>query len=240
MSSITTAQIAAAYAVAASVFNDVMKPEQGKQVLNSANGLNESTAKDFIMQYRMMAIGKGFKRAMSAEALDYFITHIRSDRGAEAFENAIAASWQHIDYYEAQSGKRMLKLRAIVARHASAISAPLTLALTAVRFEAAVQQSLADTAAKRTARLSSAGKLPKRITVMSTAFVRNPDVVAEVLIRAKGTCACCKAHAPFLRKSTGEPYLEVHHTIPLAAGGEDTVENAEALCPNCHREKHFG
>lgn len=36
------------------------------------------------------------------------------------------------------------------------------------------------------------------------------------------------------------PYLEVHHIIFLAQGGDDTVDNAEALCPNCHRRKHYG
>lgn len=41
-------------------------------------------------------------------------------------------------------------------------------------------------------------------------------------------------------KVNGEPYLEVHHVIPLSQNGEDTLENAEALCPNCHREKHYG
>lgn len=44
---------------------------------------------------------------------------------------------------------------------------------------------------------------------------------------------------PF-RRLDGEIFLEVHHIIPLSEGGEDTVANAEALCPNCHREKHFG
>lgn len=33
---------------------------------------------------------------------------------------------------------------------------------------------------------------------------------------------------------------EVHHKVPLSAGGDDTVENAIALCPNCHRKAHFG
>lgn len=80
-------------------------------------------------------------------------------------------------------------------------------------------------------------------------YPRNPDVVAEVLDRAKGFCECCKKPAPFNRKEKqnkdnpeykSEPYLEVHHKIFLSQGGGDTVENAEALCPNCHREKHYG
>ncbi len=28
--------------------------------------------------------------------------------------------------------------------------------------------------------------------------------------------------------------------IPLSEGGEDTVENAMAVCPNCHMELHYG
>jgi 5-methylcytosine-specific restriction protein A len=43
-----------------------------------------------------------------------------------------------------------------------------------------------------------------------------------------------------MRASDGNPYLEVHHWIRLADGGEDTVNNAIAACPNCHRQQHFG
>ena len=93
---------------------------------------------------------------------------------------------------------------------------------------------------KRADRLLLAPKMPETRTVTTTVFVRNPDVVAEVLFRAKGICQKCKKPAPFKRLTNGRPYLEVHHRIRLADHGEDTVENAEALCPNCHRAKHFG
>lgn len=93
---------------------------------------------------------------------------------------------------------------------------------------------------ERLARLANAPKKPKSIRTVSTAFVRNPDVVAEVLFRAEGQCEGCKKSAPFVSRATGDPYLEVHHITPLAQGGDDTVDNAWALCPNCHREKHFG
>ena len=32
----------------------------------------------------------------------------------------------------------------------------------------------------------------------------------------------------------------VHHLKQLADGGSDTTTNAIAVCPNCHRELHFG
>ena len=71
-------------------------------------------------------------------------------------------------------------------------------------------------------------------------FDRNPDVVAEVLAQASGKCQRCGCPAPFIRKSNGSPYLEVHYKFPLAFGGEGAVANAIALYPNCHREAHYG
>jgi 5-methylcytosine-specific restriction protein A len=61
-----------------------------------------------------------------------------------------------------------------------------------------------------------------------------------VLERASGICEQCNEDAPFKRKKDGTPYLEVHHRIPLSEGGFDTVGNAIAVCPNCHRELHYG
>jgi 5-methylcytosine-specific restriction endonuclease McrA len=83
-------------------------------------------------------------------------------------------------------------------------------------------------------------RIPEKIVVESTVFRRNPAVVVEVLKRARGICEGCGSNAPFSRRTDGSPYLEVHHKVTLASGGEDTVENAMALCPNCHRREHFG
>ena len=105
---------------------------------------------------------------------------------------------------------------------------------------AAVQKSLADDPAMRATRLAAAPKVPAKYQLTTTAFKRNADVIAEALTRAAGNCETCLAPAPFQRASSGMPYLEVHHMVPLAAGGFDTVENAVAVCPNCHRKAHYG
>lgn len=101
-------------------------------------------------------------------------------------------------------------------------------------------ESPADLKAERKIRLASASKKPERKVVETVVFVRNPDVVDEVLERANGICEKCENKAPFFRKSDNSAYLEVHHKIRLADDGDDTVENAIALCPNCHREAHYG
>jgi len=103
-----------------------------------------------------------------------------------------------------------------------------------------VARSLNDTSEVRRKRLREANKKPDVIQVISTGYKRNSDVIAEVLKRAKGICERCLSPAPFIRRKDDSPYLEVHHIITLADNGDDTVENAQALCPNCHRELHFG
>jgi 5-methylcytosine-specific restriction protein A len=99
---------------------------------------------------------------------------------------------------------------------------------------------LEDPEAQRKQRLKNANPEPIKMWQKVAVYVRNPDVVAEVLLRANGNCEACGEAAPFIRRSNETPYLEVHHSKRLSDGGDDTVENAVALCPNCHRKVHFG
>jgi 5-methylcytosine-specific restriction protein A len=73
--------------------------------------------------------------------------------------------------------------------------------------------------------------------VATNQYERNPAVSELAKRRAGGKCQLCGGDAPF-RYINGEPYLETHHIIPLSEGGEDTVANTVALCPNCHRKMH--
>ena len=82
-------------------------------------------------------------------------------------------------------------------------------------------------------------KEPEKTYSHVTNFNRDPKVKAWILKEAVGKCECCDSDAPFTT-AEGEPFLEVHHLRRLADGGSDTVENAVALCPNCHREMHYG
>lgn len=93
---------------------------------------------------------------------------------------------------------------------------------------------------KRVSNINDANKKPEVQFVKTKVYKRNPDVVIEVLNRANGICERCNKKAPFIRASDNTPYLEVHHIVTLANNGDDTVENAIAICPNCHRELHFG
>jgi 5-methylcytosine-specific restriction protein A len=80
---------------------------------------------------------------------------------------------------------------------------------------------------------------PPAITASSTQFVRDLKVKAWILSNAAGICECCQEKAPF-QYNDGTPYLEVHHVRRLCDGGPDTTANAIAVCPNCHRQLHYG
>ncbi|HHI4977138.1 HNH endonuclease [Vibrio parahaemolyticus] len=109
-----------------------------------------------------------------------------------------------------------------------------------VTFENEVNESLDDSSENRQRRLASRSTKSKVVYRLVQDYRRDPDVVAEALYRAEGFCEKCKEKAPFIKRSNGEPYLEVHHIIPLSQGGLDSLENVISLCPNCHREIHFG
>lgn len=71
------------------------------------------------------------------------------------------------------------------------------------------------------------------------AYERSSAVRAYVLARAAGRCEACRKEAPFTRHN-GEPYLEPHHTRRLSDGGPDHPRWVGGICPNCHREIHYG
>lgn len=237
---ITMRQVEAACDVAGHVFDRKLTVEEGASALQVGHGLNVNSARDFINDYRHMLQGNVFQRAMSAPAIDYFLTRIAADRGASALAEAVKAVHKHITYYEGIRKAKLHAMRAVVTRHETQTGFPVRLAEQESAFNASVKRALSDPPSKRQARLQAAAKVPLKVVAVTEIYLRNADVVAEVLHRASGICERCRSSAPFIRKKDGTPYLEVHHKKQLASGGEDTVENAIALCANCHRELHFG
>lgn len=79
---------------------------------------------------------------------------------------------------------------------------------------------------------------PEKRTVSGETFVRCAEVRRRVLSRANGRCEFCSQ--PGFAMSGGRVFLETHHIFPLAEGGLDNEGNVVALCPNHHREAHFG
>lgn len=235
-----TAALRAAYGNAKRVYAGEITRSDAANLLHRKYGINENSARDLIDGYKHLRRGEVFKRALSAPDLDYYLQRIHDEDGEDALRAALAASWLHIAYYEGKRRLTLHKLRSVIAQHQSLTSLPAAAGEAEEQFRAAVTASLAGSAAERRKRLKSAPRKPARTVQVVIGYARNPDVVAEVLSRAAGKCEGCRKPAPFSRRSDGTPYLEVHHVHQLSNGGEDTVENALALCPNCHRNTHYG
>lgn len=89
-------------------------------------------------------------------------------------------------------------------------------------------------------RAKAAKGKPLKRTVQRDDFVRDAYVVAGAILRSGGKCEMPGCGRGLFLKDDDTPYLEVHHVTPLAEGGDDTLVNAAALCPHCHRALHFG
>jgi 5-methylcytosine-specific restriction endonuclease McrA len=79
---------------------------------------------------------------------------------------------------------------------------------------------------------------PLRVLSSGYTYLRDQRVRDRVLQRSRGICEYCES--PGFLKEDSTRYLESHHVIALANEGEDRDTNVIALCPNDHREAHFG
>ena len=107
-------------------------------------------------------------------------------------------------------------------------------ALEAIAFEYAVDGAVADSEVEEPA----GNEKPASKESTSSVYERDPMVKGWVLANSGGKCECCGNPAPF--ETEKGPYLEVHHLLQLAFGGPDTIHNCVAVCPNCHRNLHYG
>lgn len=240
LNKITSTQIEEAYSKGKAVFDGRMTLSDAINNLVANGSMNKSSATDYIRNFLQMMKGLQYQRTLNLPATDYFLVSISRDYGPKYLSLALSSVKKHLDYYEGIGRSKQKSIRDTVEHYWAKGAIESTIEDHLVGFSEEVDRSLSDGAEKRRVRLNVANKLPESVTVQATIYRRNPDVVAEVLSRAAGVCERCEKPAPFLRAKDSTPYLEVHHKIRLSNGGEDTIENAIALCPNCHRELHFG
>ncbi|MCF7496531.1 HNH endonuclease [Vibrio sp. L5-1] len=166
--------------------------------------------------------GHCYTRTINAQASEIYQRY-----GVSALKPAVEAVHKHLDYYLSTSNNPQHTIRKIYEKYAELCERSFEYD----DLERAVDIAKRDSSEDRLLRLKSA---------RTKLYRRNPDVVAERLFLANGICAGCEQKSPFLRKKDSSPYLEVHHIIHLADDGLDCLDNTEALCPNCHRERHYG
>lgn len=204
------------------------------EALAVKHNLPPLTASSYVGCYRDMRTGRTVKRTVSEEGARYMLERI-GELGPACLLAALESLWKHIIYRDMPQPK----MRALHKEFAERLSTDAAFDEISEELARQVEESLKDTAEARVERLKNAPAKPEQMVAMTRVFRRNPDVIAQVLWRANGVCEGCERPAPFSRPD-GRPFLEVHHKQRLADQGDDVPENALALCPNCHRERHHG
>jgi 5-methylcytosine-specific restriction protein A len=193
-----------------------------------------------VQSLKQMFRGGVYKMPMKHADTEYFLERIDAELGPAVLENALTSVALHLEYLSQRWNRNHPGLAKILDKWRARTGLVTSLALAEAAFQADVSRSLGMNDQMRQDASANFPAHPAKRSAVVTIFDRNPHVVATALLRAGGVCEGCSQAAPFLRRSDNSPYLEVHHRTPLAEGGLDTVDNAIALCPNCHRKAHYG
>jgi len=223
-----------AYALAQQVLQGSLSQAEAEKTLTARYDLGDRVALGYIGNYLSMKLGAPKVRSTIAADGWRFLLDQFEKEGMFALQRALSVLWEHIEYLHGPEPK----LRKVHADYIGKVAQHIEGDPSATLAEQ-IAASLRDGDEARRRRLDVAPVYPEAVLIVTRAFRRNADVIAEVLVQAAGVCQRCAREAPFKRLD-GTPYLEVHHLTPLAQGGTDTVANAIALCPNCHRELHYG
>lgn len=80
---------------------------------------------------------------------------------------------------------------------------------------------------------------PSQIEQTIKTYPRNNILRTYVKERSGYSCEMPDCTYVGFDKNDGKKYVEIHHINPLSQGGEDSINNTVALCPNCHRKIHY-
>lgn len=238
MVAITLHQIAGAYDLASKIIAGHLTESHAIDKLVRKFGMNPVSASAYVYAYRHMRNGEVYKRKVNIECTRFYLENIQSDIGRDAALTALISVRLHIDYYEKVAGTYYKGLRQLADEFEKNIDTISVSEKTS--FEVEVENLMSVSFAERSTMLPSSGHKPDIKVTSINIFKRNAAVAATVRVRANGVCENCRNPAPFIKKSNGVPFLEVHHVVRLADNGDDTVDNAIAVCPNCHRQLHYG
>ena len=81
---------------------------------------------------------------------------------------------------------------------------------------------------------------PNKIDVIVQIWRRNRLIIADRKRKMGNKCEIVGCNYQPFEKSSGDYYSEAHHIIPIGRPGSENPNNITILCPNHHREIHYG
>lgn len=86
---------------------------------------------------------------------------------------------------------------------------------------------------------------PNQESITHASWKRNQIIIMQTIDAAHYCCEQNSTHTTFTSATTGNPYMEGHHLIPMQyqayfENSIDVYANIICLCPICHRLLHYG
>jgi 5-methylcytosine-specific restriction protein A len=91
---------------------------KGRDDLVRAYGFNANSANMTIRSLRHMLNGERYRRAMTLDATDYFLSRIRDEYGSQGLQKALVGLSAHIDYRHL-TGVNVPGLQTILEKHST-------------------------------------------------------------------------------------------------------------------------
>ena len=225
--------IPAVYEAAVDVYQGRISKDDAVEHLVRDYPLNPTSVSNMILNLDGMLNGKTLKRSMNDFTCDYFLRQIREDFGQQAFNTALQAVEQHVNYYESLGRGMRPSLRALLARFGKVSSAMMANSCgegTSTIYPDDIEDP---------ASILIEGAL-LRITV--NRYERDP-VARQKCIEHYGTaCVVCGFDFEKRYGAIGVGFIHVHHVVDIASiGGRyqiDPVRDLRPVCPNCHAMLH--
>ena len=225
--------IPAVYESAAEVYRGRISKDDAVERLVRDYPLNPTSVSNMILNLDVMLKGKTLKRTMNDFTWDYFLHHIRDDFGQEAFDTALQAVEQHVDYYESLGRGMRPSLRALLARFGKQ-SGDKSIHSSGEPTHTIYPDDIEDPAS-----VLVEGAL-LRITV--NRYERDPVARQKCIEHYGSACVVCGFDFEKCYGSIGAGFIHVHHLVDIASiGGRyqvDPVMDLRPVCPNCHAILH--
>ncbi len=218
---ITPAQYEAAYKLGRRVYTGEITFRAAADKLERI-GLNRTSASFYITNLKHLLNGTLYQRAMSVDSTEKYFEWIQRDYGEAGIRTAVRALRLHIPYFKQSSPSPMIGHVRVLKKYQ------------VVEHGEPENRTALDDLLDR----PEGNTAPDRGKVTGYAYKRDQRVRNYVVQRANGKCEYCGQGAFILPDGSG--YVEAHHIIALASDGCDTVDNVIGLCPNHHREAHYG
>ena len=184
--------------------------------------MKETSAKDYINNYKHMRLAHKYARTMNEAATKYFLDSIYQEDGQSELEKALISVLSHLNYYESLRHVKLNGIRRIYEQYSKLISdADLTLY------------------PEEKENIYKEGKAKQ---VYVNIYERDQNARKKCIEYYGYKCCVCGILLSDKYGVIGRDFIHIHHIKALSAIKKeytvDPISDLRPVCPNCHAMIH--